>query len=300
MDKYDVAIIGAGPSGITAAIYCARYKLKTILISKELGGYVGHAVMIGNFPGYNSIPGFELVKKYMEQIKSNNIEYKRESANEIKVISEDVSIKTNKGEYIAKYLIYALGTEKRKLKCPGEDMPEIYFCATCDAPMTQDKEVVVAGGNDSGTSAALLISEYAKKVTIVEIAQKLPSEPIWVEKIKNSKKIDIVTGDSIKEIIGREGNHVSKVILNSGRVIFADAIFVEIGSYPRTDIAKKIGIKLDQYDHIDVDKTQKTNIDRIYAAGDVTNSSNYMRQIVAAQAEGAMAAQAIYKRIQGV
>jgi thioredoxin reductase (NADPH) len=233
----------------------------------------------------------------MEQIKSNNIEYKRETVEDIKVADEYVSIKTNKAEYGAKYLIYALGTEKRKLNCLGEDMPEIYFCATCDAPMTQDKEVVVAGGNDSGTSAALLVSEYAKKVTIVEIAKKLPSEPVWIEKIKNSGKIDIVTGDSIKEIIGREGNHVSRVILNSGKIIPADAIFVEIGSYPRTDLAKKAEIKLDQYGHIDVDRTQKTNIGRIYAAGDVTNSSNYMRQIVAAQAEGAMAAQAIYKKI---
>jgi thioredoxin reductase (NADPH) len=297
MAEYDIAIIGAGPAGITAAIYCARYKLKTVLISKELGGYVGHAVMIGNFPGYTAIPGFELVKKYMEQIKSNNIEYKRESVENIKVASENVSIKTNKAEYNAKYLIYALGTEKRKLNCPGENMPEIYLCATCDAPMTQDKEVVVAGGNDSGTSAALLISEYAKKVTVVEIADKLPSEPVWVEKIKNSGKIEIINGDSIKEITGREENHVSGVVLKSGKVIPAGAVFVEIGSYPRTDLAKKIGIKLDQHGYIDVDRSQKTSVDRIYAAGDVTNSSNYMRQIVAAQAEGAMAAQAVYKKI---
>ncbi|MBN2458629.1 FAD-dependent oxidoreductase [Candidatus Woesearchaeota archaeon] len=291
---YDVAILGAGPAGLTAAIYCARYKLKTLLLSKDVGGYVGHAVEIGNFPGYTAVKGSELAQRYREQIKANEIDYKRETVADIR-LTDTVAIKTNKGEYNARYLVYALGTDKRRLGVPGEGLNGIYFCATCDAPFMEGKEVVVVGGNDSGTTAALLISEYAAKVTIVEIMDRLLSEPVWVEKVNKNPKIDVLLSESVKEIKG--SSKVSSIVLNSGKEIPAEGVFIEIGSVPATAIAKKVGVRLDEHGYIDVDSSQKTSVSNVYAAGDVTNNSNYLRQIVAAQGEGAVAAQAIYKRI---
>lgn len=294
---YDVAVLGAGPAGITAAIYAARYRLKTLLISPDIGGWAAKANRIENFPGHAAVFGKELKKMFTEHVKANNIDYIKGKAEKIDKNSDSFKIVTNKGEHEARYVIYALGTKKRKLNVPGEDEllgKGVCLCPTCDAPLFKDLDVAVIGGNDSGTTGALLIAEYAKKVYIVEIMDKLPTEPIWMDKIKEEPKIEVITSDSVKEIKG--SSQVEAVILNSGRRLDVGGVFIEVGSIPDTKMVKQLGIKTDKWGHIEVDKAQHTSIDKLYAAGDITNGSNYMRQIVAAQAEGAIAAQAIYKR----
>ncbi len=296
---YDVAVLGAGPAGITAAIYSARYRLKTLLVSPDIGGWASKAHIIENFPGHVSVLGKELKKKFIEQVKANDIDYMKDRIVGISKGSDGAfSVKTGNGDYSAKYVIYALGTRKRKLNVPGEDEllgKGVCLCATCDAPLFKDLSVAVIGGNDSGTTGALLIAGYAKKVYIVEIMDKLPTEPIWMDKINKEPKIEVITSDSVNEIKGK--SQVEGVVLNSGRKLDVDGVFIEVGSVPDTEIAKKINVKTDKWGHVEVNSAQESSVDRFYAAGDITNGSNYMRQIVAAQAEGAIAAQAIYKKI---
>ncbi len=295
---YDIAIIGAGPAGITAAVYAARYRLKTLLLSPDIGGWAAKAHRIENFPSRVTVFGKELKGFYMEQVQANDIDYRKETAAEVTREKDSFSIKTDKGEHEARFVLYAVGTKKRKLNVPGEDEflgKGVALCATCDAPFFKGKEVAVIGGNDSGTTAALLLAEYATKVYIVEMLDKLPTEPVWMEAIGNEPKIEVITGDTVKEITGKDV--VQKITLNSGRELEVGGVFIEVGSIPDTSMLDKLDVKKDRWGHIEVDNSQLTSIDRLYAAGDITNGSNYMRQIVAAQAEGAISAQAIYKRI---
>jgi len=291
---YDIAILGGGPAGITASIYAARYKLKTVLISPEIGGWSAKAHMIQNMPSHVSVLGKDLKNLYTEHVKANDIDYKK---GRVTGIEEGFKVITNEETIEAKYIVYALGTKKRKLGIPGEDEllgKGVCLCATCDAPFFRSKNVAVIGGNDSGTTSALLIAEYADKVTIVELLDKLPTEPVWMEQIDKNPKIDVITSESVKEIKG--DSVVKSILLSSGKELSVDGVFIEVGSIPDTGIVDQMKPKLDKWGHLMVDKQQMTSIDKLYAAGDITDGSNYMRQIVAAQAEGAIAAQDIYKK----
>jgi thioredoxin reductase (NADPH) len=295
---HDVAIIGAGPAGVTAAIYAARYRLKTILISPEIGGWAAKAYRIENWPGHTSVPGKELKRMYTEHVKANDVEYVAQKVTGISQSQGHFCITTSEKMYDARFLIYTLGTRKRMLGVPGEERllgKGVCLCATCDAPFFRNKRVAVIGGNDSGATSALLIAEYASVVTIIEIMDTLPCEPIWQEKLHGNPKVTIMTGESVTEIQGDK--RVKALVLKSGTIIPVDGVFIEIGQAPENDLAKGIGVNIDQGGCVVVDASQKTSVDHCYAAGDVTNASNYMRQIVVAEAEGAVAAQAIYKRI---
>jgi thioredoxin reductase (NADPH) len=255
--------------------------------------------VIENIPGIPSIRGKDLKKQYAEQIKANDIEFKQEKVTGVEKAGAGFRLKTNPSEYEARHIIYCAGTKKRKLNVPGEDEllgRGVCLCATCDAPFFKNKDVAVIGGNDSGATSALLCAEYSNKIFVVEIMDKLPCEPIWLEQMQKSPKIEIITGDSVREISGK--NLVEGVSLKSGRVLKVAGVFIEVGQIPDTGIIDHFGIAKDRWGHIEVASDQQTNVDRLYAAGDITNNSNYLRQIVSAAGEGAVAAQAIYKRIR--
>lgn len=294
---YDIAVLGGGPAGITASIYAARYKLKTLMISPDIGGWSAKAHRIENLPSHVSVIGKDLKKLYTEHVEANDIEYAKRTVKGLEKTDTGFKIVTSDKEFQAKYIVYALGTKKRKLGVPGEDEflgKGVCLCATCDAPFFKNKDVAVIGGNDSGTTSALLIAEYASKVTIVEIMDKLPTEPVWMEQVEKNPKIEYITSDSVVAIKGQ--NVVEEVELKSGKSLNVQGVFIEVGSIPDTDIVEPL-VDKDKWGHIEVDPEMKSSMDGIYAAGDITNGSNYMRQIVAAQAEGAIAAQSIYKKI---
>jgi thioredoxin reductase (NADPH) len=294
---YDVAILGGGPAGITAAIYAARYRLKTLLVSPDIGGWAAKAYRIENLPGHVAVTGKELKRLYSEQIKANDIDFIQDSVQGIIHKPEHFELATNSKNFESRYIIYALGTKKRMLGVPGEDRllgRGVCLCATCDAPFFRNKRVAVIGGNDSGATSALLIAEYASEVTIIELMERLPAEPVWQEKLQANQKIKIMTGESVSEIRGE--SVVKSIVLKSGQEIPLEGIFIEIGQLPENGLAKGLGLKMDRWGCIIVDPSQQTSVNRCYAAGDITNAGNYLRQIVVAQAEGAVAAQAIYKR----
>ena len=288
---YDVIIIGGGPAGVAAAIYSQRYKLKTLLITKNTGGMVLDSHLIENYPGFTKISGVELSKKFEEQIKQLNIE--KIEAEIIDIDNNLTLTDKNNNKYETKNIILALGTEKRKLNVQGEEKflgKGVSYCYTCDAPFFKDKTVAIVGGSDSAAKAALLLADYAKKVYIIYRKENLRCEPHYLEKIKN-KNIEILNNTEIKEIKGT--NFVEEVTLTNSKLKL-DGVFIEIGTIPATNLAKKLNIELDENNYIKVNNKQETNIKGVYAAGDITNQ--LLKQIITAAAQGAIAANSIFQK----
>jgi len=297
--KYDVIIIGGGPAGLTAAIYASRYKLKTLVLSKTIGGTAATAHKICNFPSYKEIKGFEIMKNFEEHVKDLGTEIIYNEVIEIKNLKKEFMIKTKKQEYFAKKIIFATGTTHLNLDIPGERKflgKGVSYCATCDATFFKDKKVCIIGGGDAALTAALLLAEFSPEVYIIyRRGEFLKAEPSWVELIEKNKKIKPIFNEEITEIIGKE--NVEKVKLkNSKKEIEVQGVFIEVGSKPETRLLDLLKLEKNPTGYIIVDKSQKTNIQGIYAVGDVTN--NQLKQIITSSAEGAIAAFNCYKEIK--
>jgi thioredoxin reductase (NADPH) len=291
----DTIIVGGGAAGLAAGIYAARYKLDTLLISKA-GGSALDAPWVENYPGFDSISGMELILRFEKQAKNLGIKIVDDHVNKVEKKSKYYVVKTNKKEYKSKTVILALGRKKNRLNIKGESEYAgrgVSYCATCDAPLFGNKIVGVVGGANSAAKSALLAAEHAEKVHIIYRKDKLRSEPIVTDKVKRNKKIKITYNTNIKEIKG--GNMVSSVVLDTGKELKLDGLFVEIGSTPSTDFLKGL-VKLDSKGYIKVDCNQKTSAKGIFAAGDVTvGGCNKIRQIITSAAEGVLAATAAYE-----
>jgi len=293
---YDLIIIGAGPAGLTAAIYAGRYLLRTLIIGKLPGGKISEVYKICNFPSYKFISGIELTKKIIEQVKDLGIEIKSEEVKEIKK-NKVFEIRTDNSNYEAKKILIAVGTEKRKLNVKGEDKflgNGISYCATCDASFFKNKIVAVVGGSNSALTAALLLAEYAKKVYIIyRKGSFFRAEPAWIKQVNENKKIEIILNANVKEIYGKEKPNGIK--LDTSQDLKLDGVFIEIGSVPDEKFSKKLGLKTEK-GYIVVNKKQETSIKGIYAAGDITN--NNLKQVITACGEGAIAATSAYEEIK--
>lgn len=299
---YDTLIIGAGPAGLTAAIYCARYKMKCAVISSKLGGMVLEAHLIENYLGFTSISGLELSKKFKEHVKRFGVEIIEEEVVDIRkegLRKNKMFVVTDKNskKYLTKSLILAMGMDKKKLNVLGEEKyigKGVSYCYTCDAPLFKDKVVGVVGGSNSAAMAALLLAEYAKKVYIIYRKERIRAEPVYVEAIHRNPKITIVNNSNIVKINGNK--FVDSVDLDTGENIKLSGLFIEIGTAPLVALVKRIGVKL-KHGYIDVDKEQKTNVSGVFAAGDITNATE-LKQIITASSQGAIAAASAYKYIK--
>jgi len=296
--EYDLVIIGAGPSGLTAAIYAARYKLNTLVIGEQIGGLAAEAEEIHNFPSHKKITGIELIKKMREQVENLGVEIKNSYVNSIKKIDSQFLVKTSSTEYKAKKIILATGTKKRKLGLELEDKflgKGISYCATCDAAFFKNKIVGVVGGSNSAITAALLLSKFANKVYIIYRKDKFfRAEPKLVEEVEKNEKIKSIFNSNVTELIGE--NKLEGVKLDNGDKLNLDGLFIEIGSVPNLKLAEELGIELEE-NYIKVDKKQRTNIRGVFACGDVTNSP--LKQIIVACAQGAIAANSAYEELKG-
>lgn len=292
--KYDLVIIGAGPAGLTAAIYAARYKLSAVVLGKLPGGLASEASEIWNYPGVPKVGGMELMMKMIKQVKDLGVEIKNETVKEMKC---GFSVVTNKTTYDAKKILIATGSTRNKLGIMREKELSgkgISYCATCDAGFYKDKVAGVVGGGDAALMAADLLSKFATKVYILYRKDRFfRGEPAWVDQIAKNDKIETMFNTEVSEFIGKE--KLEGVKLKDGKELKLDGLFVEVGSSPNIEIAGKLGIKMDgQY--IATDKKQQTNILGAYAAGDVTN--NTFKQIIVACGEGATAVHSAYEAIQ--
>jgi len=294
MKTYDLAIIGAGPAGLTAAIYAGRYQLSTLVLGVP-GGLATTAYKICNFPSQEPIKGYDFTQKIVKQVKDLGVEIKPELVKSIEQ-GKLFTIKTNSNTYAAKELIIATGTEKKKVH-PDEGKfwgKGISYCATCDGPLYANKTVAIYGGRNSALTSALFLTELASKVYIIyRQASFKHAEPAWVDQVLKNKKITPIFNAEIKELTGK--NNLETIKLTNNQNIEVDGLFIECGTLPKTELAKSLGVKLEN-GYIKTDRHQATNIKGVFAAGDVTN--NVLKQIVVAAGEGAIAANSAYEEIK--
>jgi thioredoxin reductase (NADPH) len=298
MEKYDLIIVGGGPGGLTAAIYAGRYKLKTLIITREAGGTASTAHKICNYPGFLEIGGFDLMHKIFEQVENLEIPVEYATVENISKVGEDFKVVTDSGgEFMGSKVIYSLGSERKHLGAKNEDLlagKGISYCATCDGPFQKDKVVAVIGGGDAALTAALLLAEYATKVYVIYRQEAfLRGEPSWVEMVEKNEKIESIFSEEVTDFVGTEKLTAVR-LKNAGKDLPVDGVFVEVGIEPNVKAIDLLKIELDGK-YIKVDKSQKTNVAGFYAIGDVTN--NVLKQIVTASGGGATAAYGVYHEI---
>ena len=298
MKEYDLIIIGSGPAGLTAGIYASRYNLNFLIIGELPGGAISEAHKVCNYPSQNEISGFELTQKMLSHLKSLKGEVRQKRIDSIKKGKDFFMVKTSNEEYKAKKIVLATGRDKIKLDVPGEEEllgKGVSYCATCDAAFYKDKVVSVVGGGNSAITAALLLSEYAKKVYIIYRKDSFfRAEPAWIEQLEKEKKIEPVFNAVVTKINGKDS--VESVVLDNGKKLEVDGIFIEIGFKPKKDFVDELGLKTDEKGYIITDKFQKTNISGLFAAGDGTD--NHLKQVITASAEGAIAVTSAYEELK--
>lgn len=297
MKKYDILIIGAGPAGLTAGLYSARNGLKVGIISKDIGGTTNSILRIENWPGFSG-SGPELMKKFYEQVKEYEIDFILEEVSlvEKQKSGKEFIVKTNKQELKCRALIIATGTERKKLKIPGEVEllgKGVSYCATCDSFFFKNKDVAVIGGSDCAATSAIILSDISKKLYLIYRGEKLSCENINEEKLKQKENVEIHYNSIPIEIIGEDKvESISLFSKGKKETLKVDGIFIEIGSAPLAEFTNKLDLKMDAEKFIKVDENMSTNIPGIYAAGDVTDTK--LKQVVVAASQGAIAAKSAY------
>lgn len=297
---YDLIIIGAGPAGVSAAIYAARQKLKFLVISKEMGGQIAKkTVDIENYPGFDKISGANLIKTFEDQLNTNKVEIIFDEVLKINKDTENFNITTALGErYESLTVIVATGGDPRPLEVKGEKEfigKGVSYCALCDGPIFRDKTVVVVGGGNSGIETALFLSNYVKKIYILEFGKTIKADEENQKLIAKEPKVEIITGAQVLKIAGDKFvNSITYKDLTSNqeKKLDVEGIFVEIGYSPATAFVKDL-VDFSERDEIITDlETYATKTPGLFAAGDC-NKGRY-KQIVAAAGEGAKALLAVY------
>lgn len=301
--QYDLVIIGAGPAGLTAGLYASRYKINLLIIGDPFASSICGAHLLENWPGTDKISGLELIQKMVGQVKNHGVEILSENVKQIEK-KDFFTIKTKEGkEFLAKTIILAAGTERKKLMIPGEKEllgKGVSYCATCDAPFLKNKEAAVVGDGNAAIMAADLLAQYANKVYLIIRGKELRGEEVWQEKIKNNQKIEIIYERSVTAINGEKS--VENISLNQDyqgqKELKVQGILIEIGSEPISGWLKEIGVELDEKGYIKINQDGSTNVVGIFGAGDITNGSNNFRQVITASAEGAVAALGVYNYLK--
>ncbi len=300
---YDLIIIGAGPAGMTAAIYAARRKIKFLVLSLDIGGQISWSSDVDNYPGLPDLPGIEVVKKFQKHIGDYNIKPRIGEVVDIRRKHKILTVQTKKNIYETKTIIIASGKKSKKLNIPGEKEflnKGVHYCATCDAPLTKDKIVAVIGSGNSGLDSSLVLSKYAKKIYLFDLTPKIAGEPYLRDKVIQNKKITFIGNAKTKEILGNKVvNAIKYEVDKQEKTLKLDSVFIEIGLVSRSDFAKII--KKNKWGEIMIFRntiTQKenmTNVSGVFAAGDVTDIP--AKQIAVAVGEGCKAALAAFNYI---
>jgi len=303
---YELIIVGAGPAGVSAAIYAARQKLKFLVVSKDMGGQIGKkAVDIENYPGFDKISGPELIGIFQEQMGKNQIEVVFNEVLKIEKLGDKFSIHTEqKQTYEALSVIIATGADSRMLEVPGEKEyigKGVSYCALCDGPVFKNKTVAVIGGGNSGFETSLFLSNYVQKIYILESGTSVKADTENQKLIEKLGKAEIITNAKILRIDGEQGGFVKSLTYldqktNEEIKLDVEGIFVEVGYSPATAFVKGL-VDFSERDEIVADtETLKTKTPGLFAAGDC-NKGKY-KQIVTAAGEGAKAALAAYDYIK--
>ncbi len=289
---YDLVIIGGGPAGSAAAVYAARKKIKSSLITTEFGGQSTVSDDIQNWIGTSHISGIDLAKSLENHVK----EYQGDILNIIKELVSSViqnsdktfTIKTNKSEINTRSILIATGSKRRKLEAKGSDEYEhkgLTYCASCDGPMYRGVPVAVIGGGNSAFESALQLSAYCTKVYILNRSESYRADEITVDKAKNKSNIEIINNAIVTEVFGEQ--FVKGLIYNNNQRLDVEGIFVEIGQIPNTDYINIV--EKNNVGNIIVDpRTQRTSVEGIWAAGDCTDGLYHQNNIAVGDAVKAL------------
>ncbi|MDP2628436.1 MAG: FAD-dependent oxidoreductase [Nanoarchaeota archaeon] len=308
-DDYDFIIVGAGGTGLAAAMYSARLGMRTLVLGASngselpIGGVITTTNVVENYPGFIRLSGYELAKKLEEHAKAYDlVTIKNELVTKIKK-EKSFIVETKKGKYSSKTILFATGTKWKKLPENVKGSREfenkgISYCALCDGPLFKNRIVAVVGGSDSAAKDALLLSEHAKKVYIVYRGENIHPEPINLERIKKNKKIEVLNNTNITEIKG--DNSVKSIVLDKPydgkKEINVDGVFIAIGHVMLSELAKTLGVKTNQNGEIIINhKDSSTNIAGVFAAGDITDKQ--FKQLITGVADGCTAAHSAYEFI---
>ena len=299
---YELIIIGAGPAGMTAAVYAARKKLNALLLSHNVGGQVLWTSGIENYMGYQFIEGSELMQKFQEQVKQFPLDMKiGGKVSHVSPIDGGFEVKTDKGEnYQALAAIIATGKRPRQLNVPGEEKFRsrgVTYCAICDGPLFAGENVAVIGGGNSALEAAADMVRIAEHVYLVSLTP-LTGDQILIDKVRAAKNLTMFLEHEVLEIKGEsrvEGIKIRDLKSKQEREIDVNGIFIEIGLIPNSDPFKGI-VHLNRLGEIEVNCANETSVAGLYAAGDVTSVPD--KQIVVAAGEGAKAALQAHRYLQ--
>ncbi|MBB6453582.1 thioredoxin reductase (NADPH) [Salirhabdus euzebyi] len=294
---YDVIIAGAGPAGLTAAVYTSRGDLETLMLERGIpGGQMANTEDVENYPGYEHILGPDLSTKMFEHAKKFGAEYAYGDIKEIKDGKEYKTVVAGNKEYKARAVIIATGAQYKKIGVPGEEELSgrgVSYCAVCDGAFFRDKELVVVGGGDSAVEEGVYLTRFAKKVTIVHRRDELRAQKILQQRAFDNEKIDFIWDTEVKTINGKDGKVGSVTLVNNKTNEEYDkeveGVFIYIGMVPLSEPFKSLGITNEE-GYIPTNEKMETNVPGIYAAGDIREKD--LRQIVTATGDGSIAAQA--------
>lgn len=309
-ELFDFIILGAGVTGLAAAMYGARLGLKTLVLGASygselpIGGVITTTNIVENYPGFIKLTGEELAEAIEKHARAYElVTIKREKAEKVEELKKGFNVITKKEIYKGKTILFATGTKWKKLPESVKGSREfegkgIAFCALCDSPLFKNKIVGLIGGSDSAAKDALVLTEHAKKVYIIYRGEKIHPEPINMKRIEANKKIESINKTNVVEIKGSE--FLESVVLDreykGSRELKLDGLFIAIGHIPLSELAKSIGVKINDKGEIVIDhKTSETNIPGVYAAGDVADKP--FKQAITGVAEGCTAAYSAYEFI---
>jgi thioredoxin reductase (NADPH) len=291
--EVDVVVAGAGPAGLTAAMYAVRSGLSAVVLEKNvIGGQVALTPVVENYPGFANVPGKQLMEMIASQARGYADVHVGEGIEEVKV-GKHVEVYTDKAVYVARALILATGAAWKKLGVPGEDRYfgfGVSYCSTCDGYLYREKKAMVVGGGNTALTDALHLKNLGVDVTVIHRRGEFRAEKHLVDAVAK-EGVKTLLNAVVVEILGEDnkvtGVKVKNAVDETEQVVATDAVFVAIGLTPNTEIAEELGLTLDADGFIKTDRAKRTSIPRIYAAGDVTGGA---RQIVTAVGDGSTAA----------
>ncbi|HEO8421405.1 thioredoxin-disulfide reductase [Niallia sp. FSL W8-0635] len=293
---YDVIIIGAGPAGMTAAVYTSRANLSTLMIERGIpGGQMANTEEVENFPGFESILGPDLSNKMFNHAKKFGAEYAYGDIKEVVDGKEYKTVKAGSKEFKARSIIISTGAEYKKVGVPGEKElggRGVSYCAVCDGAFFKNKRLFVIGGGDSAVEEGVYLTRFASQVTIVHRRDELRAQKILQKRAFDNEKVDFIWNHTIKEINEKDGKVGSVTLVSTvdqtEQELEADGVFIYIGMVPLSKPFESLGIT-NENGYIETDDQMETKVPGIFAAGDIREKT--LRQIVTATGDGSIAAQ---------
>lgn len=295
--SYELIVLGGGPAAIACAIYAARFAMDVLIVGKTFGGLIATTHVVENYPAITSISGQGLMDMFRDHMDSLKIPYISDEVRMIEKVGDHFELHSFFQKFKAYSVCLATGSERKKLGIPGEEEfagRGVSYCATCDGPFYIDKSVAVIGGSDSAAKEALFLAQSAKKVYIIYRGEEIRAEPINKKRVFDNPKIELIYKTNLVEIKG--DGIVKSVIFDNGKEFEIDGVFIEIGSIPNSELAKRIGVETNERGEVKINRKSETNIPGIFAAGDVADAP--FKQAITGVSEGVIAAYSAFDYVK--